>query len=256
MHVTNLYNHGYRSSLSGSARRLRRTGFHSLLLRSIFDQGSHSVELQKMARNFAVKALAAILFSQEVFADGRGLIGWGITMYNPTCAFACRGVISKCTLLCTPTDGGANHGTHHNPVATPPDCFVSDPAFLRTMALCIDTYCPTSDKPSILQIQDYWYGHLGTGTIGNTKYVPVISYTEALRDAKEDQRTGVHFAGTNHTGGHHKLRRQEEELNTLPTIKSKQPLNVTSLIAASDWQLQFNGMLTFEANEKGHSTYT
>jgi hypothetical protein len=33
-----------------------------------------------------------------------------------------------------------NHGTAHSPVSTPPDCFVKDDAFLRTMALCIDTY--------------------------------------------------------------------------------------------------------------------
>ncbi|KAF3154314.1 hypothetical protein TWF569_000293 [Orbilia oligospora] len=218
-----------------------------------------------MLKGFPVKALVATLFSYGVVADGNGLIGWGITMYDPPCAFACRGVISKCTLLCTPKDGTVNHGTSHHPVSTPPDCFTTDVAFMRTMALCIDTYCPTNGAPSLSKIEDYWYGHLGTGTVGNYKWVPTMSYTEALLAAKEDERNGVKFPNTTTTSvdehaGHNMLRarvlRRYEDSSTLPIIKSKQPLNVTSMISASDWKSQYNGMVTFETNENGHSTYT
>ncbi|KAK6534914.1 hypothetical protein TWF281_006214 [Arthrobotrys megalospora] len=218
-----------------------------------------------MSKYFCLKALVAALFSHGVMADGYGLIGWGKTMYDPPCAFACRGVISKCTLLCTPTGGAVNHGSHHNPVSTPPECFTTDPAFMRTMALCINTYCPTNDAPALSKIEDYWYSHLGTGTVGNYKYVPIVSYTEALLAAKEDEHNGVQFPNSTSTsGGEHaghnmlraRVRRHQEGSSTLPTIKAKQPLNVTSLISASDWQLQYNGMVTFETNEKGHSTYT
>ncbi|KLU92786.1 hypothetical protein MAPG_11734 [Magnaporthiopsis poae ATCC 64411] len=41
-------------------------------------------------------------------ADGTGMIGWGKTMYNPPCAFACRSDVRNCNrkLLCTPPPGG------------------------------------------------------------------------------------------------------------------------------------------------------
>ncbi|EPS35137.1 hypothetical protein H072_11570 [Dactylellina haptotyla CBS 200.50] len=215
-----------------------------------------------------IPVVIALLYPKSTFADGNGLIGWGKTMYDPTCAFACRGVIAKCTLLCTPAGGSANHGTHHNPVATPPECFTTDNAFMRTMALCIHNYCPGNGSPALSKIEDYWYSHLGTGSIGNYKYVPTISYTEALLAAKQDEINGVTFAdATNSTGsehvGHQMFRRVPEgesatatASSTLPTIKAKQPLNVTSLITAKDWQLQFNGMRNFEINENGHSTYS
>ncbi|KAK6350511.1 hypothetical protein TWF718_003702 [Orbilia javanica] len=218
-----------------------------------------------MLKSFVIEALAASLFSCGVLADGNGLIGWGITMYDPPCAFACRGVISKCTLLCTPINGTVNHGTSHHPVSTPPECFTTDVAFMRTMALCINTYCPTNGAPSLSKIEDYWYGHLGTGTVGNYKWVPSLSYIEALQGAKEDELNGVEFPNTTSTSvdehaGHNMLRarvlRRHENNSNLPTIKSKQPLNVTSVISASDWRSQYNGMVTFETNEKGHSTYT
>ncbi|KAK6362242.1 hypothetical protein TWF730_005939 [Orbilia blumenaviensis] len=218
-----------------------------------------------MSRHLAIGALFAAILPRGAIADGYGLIGWGKTMYDPPCTFACRGVISKCPLLCTPKDSAVNHGSHHNPVSTPPECFTSDPAFLRTMALCINTYCPTSDAPALSKIEDYWYSHLGTGSIGNYQYVPVISYTEALIAAREDERKGVQFPNNTSTsidehGNHNMLRariiRRNGDMNTLPTIKSKQPLNVTSVISASDWKLEYNGLLNFETNEKGHSTYT
>ncbi|KAF3925979.1 hypothetical protein ABW20_dc0107106 [Dactylellina cionopaga] len=138
---------------------------------------------------------------------------------------------------------------------------------MRTMALCIDTYCPSNGGPPLSQIEDYWYSHLGTGSIGNYKYVPTISYTEALLAARQDETNGVTFAnetimGSNEHTGHEMLRRRQQEGTTtptahkrLPTIKSKKPLNVTSVIDPEDWQLQYNGQFNFEANENKHSTY-
>lgn len=216
------------------------------------------------------------LYAAGAHADGVGFIGYGKTLYYPTCAFACRNVIKGCKLLCTPTDGGANHGTHHNPVATPPSCYVKDHAFLKTMAICLDTYCPLSDKPSVSLLEDYWSEHLGTGTLGDLQYVPAMSYLDALAAAKEDEKNGVNSTANARHGddhSHHKrLRRRHDDhaqhvsgfmtaagpnvTSTLPTIKSGAPLNVTSFIAPKDWQKSYNGMLDFETNENGHSTYT
>ena len=230
-----------------------------------------------------MKANTALLtlYAAGTHADGVGLIGFGKTMYNPTCAFACRNVIKGCKLLCTPTDSDANHGTHHNPVATPPTCYVKDHAFLRTMAICLDTYCPLSDKPSVSLLENYWSEHLGTGTLGDLQYVPAMSYVEALAAAREDEKNGVNSTAANHGDdhSHHKrvlLRTRHNDddhaehisvsgfmtpagpnvTSTLPTIKSGAPLNTTSFITPADWQKSYNGMLDFEANENGHSTYT
>ena len=113
-------------------------------------------------------------------ADGIGLIGWGKDMYRPACAAACRNLVKSCRLLCTPEDGGVNHGTSHSPVATPPECFTSDAAFLRTVAVCIDNYCPGSDAPDMAVVDDFWASHLGTGTVGDYTWVPVVGYRDAL----------------------------------------------------------------------------
>ncbi|KAK4447967.1 ferric reductase like transmembrane component-domain-containing protein [Podospora aff. communis PSN243] len=206
--------------------------------------------------------LATAVHSAVVLADGTGFIGLGKTLYNPTCAFACRNVIRGCKLLCTPSASTANHGTAHNPVLTPPDCFVKDAAFLKTMAICLDTYCPISGNPDISLLNDYWMSHLGTGTLGNYNYVPAMSYEDALAAARRDEelaRTNTTIADDHTDHSQHTKRfftADPDITSPLPIIKASQPLNVTSFITPSDWQKQYNGMYDFEANEAGHSYYT
>ncbi|RYP71911.1 hypothetical protein DL771_004514 [Monosporascus sp. 5C6A] len=217
------------------------------------------------------------LLAVTVRGDGVGLIGWGKDMYNPTCAFACRNVIKSCHLRCTPLESSENHGTSHSPVATPPECFVTDVAFLCTMAICIDTYCPRSGNPPPSLLEDYWASHLGTGTVGDYQWVPAVSYPDALLAAREDERRAATSNGTNPIegdhdghGGHQGLKGRHgghEEVigpglnildvhSPLPIIKAGEPLYATSFIAPEDWQLQFNGMRDFETNETGHSTFS
>ncbi|KAF7557228.1 hypothetical protein G7Z17_g761 [Cylindrodendrum hubeiense] len=208
-------------------------------------------------------------------ADGQGLIGLGKHMYKPACAFACRGVIRSCPLSCTPEEGGDVHGMGHSTSTTPPECYTSDPSFLRTMALCIDTYCPASDAPSLSSLEDYWATHLATGSVGSPEWKPVISYTEALIAAREDESiaekeaqnstdSSTHEYKSRHEikarhGGH--VEETTDDTTTqadspLPIIISAEPLNVTSFVLASDWQIQYNGMTSFEINENGHTIYT
>jgi hypothetical protein len=226
------------------------------------------------ARGSLVPGAIIGLHTVAVLGDGTGLIGYGKTLYNPTCAFACRGVVKGCRLLCTPAQSTANHGTAHSPTTTPPDCFVQDTAFLRTMALCLDTYCAISTNPALSLIEDYWASHLGTGTLGDYSWVPAMSYRDALAAAREDERQLANSTGGNDQSqdsgdhsSHAKLRRRQEVVNgfmsaagpnitsPLPIIKASTPLNVTSFVAPKDWQKQYNGMLDFETNETGHSTY-
>lgn len=229
------------------------------------------------ARGWLAACFLATLYAQHAHGDGRGLIGWGKILYNPTCCFACRNVLRKQQLRCTPVDGTENHGTSHNPVDTPPDCFVGDPAFLKTMALCIDTYCPLSDNPPMSLVEDYWASHLGTGTLGDYKYVPAMFYEEALNAAREDESR---VSGTNSTAGngtshehvdmrilkkrqHSSHGEEQEEIDiktfnvssSLPTAAGMtEPLNETSFVGPVDWQMQYNYLSDFETNEKGHST--
>ncbi|KAJ4257592.1 hypothetical protein NW762_008717 [Fusarium torreyae] len=226
------------------------------------------------SQRVAVSALLT-LWTLGVQADGTGLIGWGKTMYNPTCSFACRNVVRKQPLSCTPVDSTENHGTAHNPVTTPPDCFVEDHVFLKTMALCIDTYCPLTENPPMSVIEDYWASHLGTGTLGDYQYIPVMSYQNALVAARDDESNASNNTSSK-TESHHTertttlLKRNDGHdgssndglvtfnvSSSLPMVAGgTDPLNETSFVGPEDWQLQYNYMYDFEMNETGHSTMT
>lgn len=216
-------------------------------------------------------------------ADGIGLIGFGKVMYKPACAFSCRSVIASCPLACTPKDSDEVFGSGHSTSSTPPDCYLSDPSFLRTLALCIDTYCPDSDGPAISEIEKYWEGHLATGSVGDWSMKPNMSYTEALMGAKADQgedgeathddhshdeASGDHHEGhsSNSTAAKARVRRHGHEDHeddgvvefhgSLPIAVSGRALNQTSWISKDDWQIRYNGNTNFEYNEIGHSKYT
>ncbi|TQV97566.1 ferric reductase like transmembrane component [Cordyceps javanica] len=213
-----------------------------------------------------------------VLGDGVGVIGFGKTMYQPPCAFACRSVVDGSTLLCTPEhepETGTGGG-HHAPPKTPEACFASDAAFMQTLALCIDTYCPGSDAPRVGVIEEYWGSHLAAGSIADSSWVPALTYQEALRRARLDEKNSTLLAGnaTAAAGGHagHRRRRviyarhgshadeddhdMEPVNTTLPVVKRGAPLNVTSFVRMSDWQKDYNGLKSFELNEVGHSKYT
>ncbi|OBR10851.1 Ferric-chelate reductase [Colletotrichum higginsianum IMI 349063] len=240
------------------------------------------------ASRLLATGLAVALYGIGAQADGTGLIGWGKTLYDPTCSFACRNVVRKQSLACTPVDSTANHGTAHNPVSTPPGCFVKDRVFLLTMALCIDTYCPLSENPPMAKLEDYWASHLGTGTLGNYKYVPVMTYHEALAAAREEEAMAAQHTNTTSSSGSGSGSGQEHSTHGrgLPAARltarhdhgtamdsggmavfnvssplpkaagGSKPLNTTSFVGPTEWQLQWNYMHDFEVNEAGHSTVT
>lgn len=187
-------------------------------------------------------------------------------MYNPTCAFACRGVIANSPLLCTPKEKGAK---------TPPECYTTDQAFMRTLALCINMYCSEYDYPSMGKIEDYWESHLTPGAVARFEWKPAMTYGEALSLARIDEKNGVGHNTTNSTGGAHggHMRRlvlrhggshgsedetvgMEHTNSSLPVIKSRTPLNVTSVVARKDFMKNYNGLKGFESNETGHARYT
>ncbi|KAG4431970.1 hypothetical protein IFR05_012543 [Cadophora sp. M221] len=181
-------------------------------------------------------------------------------------------------LACTPTESSETFGTAHHSVKTPPTCYVSDPSFMKTVALCISTYCPLAGDPPLSLLKSYWAGHLATGTLGTSKYVPDLSYEDALAAAREDEARAA--SGTNMTAGNAtseghshmtiKIRQHDSHgasassgmevfdvSSPLPITKGgKVMLNVTSFVDPEVWQMGYNYMLDFETNEAGHSTMT
>ncbi|KAH7386044.1 ferric reductase-like protein transmembrane component 4 [Pyrenochaeta sp. MPI-SDFR-AT-0127] len=210
-------------------------------------------------RVWLVSSLTTLqLYISGAGADGTGLIGFGKTLYNPTCTFACRSVIRRQKLGCTPSATTANHGTAHNPVSTPPKCFVEDHIFLKTMALCIDTYCTLSDRPATSLIEDYWASHLGTGTLGDYQYVPVLSYKDALAAARQDEDNARASNATSSTPASAPKGLVPFKVSSplALTTGGSGALNATRLVAPVQWQLQWNYLSDFEINENGHSTMT
>lgn len=139
----------------------------------------------------------------------------------------------------------------------PPNCYITDSAFLRTLALCLDTYYLLADNPPISPLEDYWSSHLATGTLGDYQWQPDVAYLHAVAAAREDKtRAGsgnrINTGDTDLTQhvDHQMVRRHnyggsEESVTltlgthgALPTVKPKLPLNVTSFIAEADWQKQ------------------
>ncbi|KAH6614345.1 ferric reductase-like protein transmembrane component 4 [Boeremia exigua] len=192
--------------------------------------------------------LALCLHISNVDADGTGLIGYGKTLYNPTCTFACRIVIRRQPLACTPVE---SHGKpRHSPQ--------SDHTFLKTMALCIDTYCSLSDEPATSLIEDYWDSHLGIGTLGTYQYVPVMSYQESLLAARDDEqraRAG-NMTTTTATSVPEGLVPFKVSSPLALTTGGSGALNSTRLVGPVQWQFQYNYLSDFEVNERGHSTMT
>jgi hypothetical protein len=168
---------------------------------------------------------ASLLLAGTAVADGNGLIGYGKTMYYPLCASACRGAIGSATLVCTPHDhsGGGGHG--HS--KTPPECYATDKVFMQTLAFCISQHCPREEfTPDV--VETYWTRHLVGGARIKLYPRPKLSYAEALESIQVEPKT---------------------------EYVSGEMLNVTSLVADSDYESQVNALGLFETVEIGHGRY-
>jgi hypothetical protein len=172
-----------------------------------------------------------------VAADGVGVLGGGKWLYKPACAHACRQVIAKNTILCDAKDGSneehSMHTKRHSHATNTVECFLKDAAFIRTLALCIDQRCTKDDKVPISVIEEYWEGHVGTGSVGDwsPSMQPAMLYQDALKAAQHD------IEGGNTT-------------TTKPGASSS--LTVTSLIADEDYLPRFHGNIWFDEIEKNH----
>lgn len=184
-----------------------------------------------------------------VVADGVGILGAGKWLYKPVCAHTCRYMLRNNLLRCetsvnsTLVDehmshmGGAagGHGSHGGAATTDPMCFLLDDAFLRTTALCIEEYCYLTEGDVLVStIQEWWEGHLATGTIGDWSMTmrPVLSYQQALAGAHRD------YFDAGEEG--------------LPAFVEADWLNTTSQINQEDYIAVYNYQKSFQWGEFDH----
>ena len=190
---------------------------------------------QRLIFSFIPLITTLFLLVPSAQADGVGVIGAGKWMYRPACAHACRRVISSNPILCEADEAEGGHSSHHRRHShdgpTPPECFLKDRAFLRTMALCMAERCPRDGTP-VSVMEDYWEGHLATGSVGDWSMKPAMSYSNALMLARDE----VKQIGN----------------QSLPLAVSGEPLNRTSWIEEDVYIPYYNGYKYFEIGENGH----
>lgn len=165
--------------------------------------------------------------------QGHGLIGYGINMYHPTCASACRNVLSSSKLNCSEVmdmSGMEGMDMGSSDFDTSPECFASDDAFLQSLAVCISQRCPGDpfDGPGleVWQIEQWWQKNVA-GTMA-VQPDPKETYQQALAKVK-----------------------------MMPTqaVVLGDPLNQTMLTREEDYQPNWNADVVFEEIEDTHSRY-
>ncbi|KAK4159057.1 ferric reductase like transmembrane component-domain-containing protein [Cladorrhinum sp. PSN259] len=108
------------------------------------------------------------------------LIGYGITMYDPSCAFGCYDSISGYMLECSVHEHGST-GAHSHGAGGPtsPECRSGDTPFLTTLAHCIKSTCDPSTP--VWKIEKFWTQQ----ATGSKTVAPKWSYGEALAQVEE-----------------------------------------------------------------------
>ena len=160
-------------------------------------------------------------------APAVALIGHGIKMYNPTCAFACRAAIESAPLTCSTTGGG--HGGDHDhsggEVVTTPECRAQNDPFLTTLAWCMKTTCADFDV-EVWRLEKYWIEKASEEE--DVSVLPKWAYGQALEQVMEPPS------------------RTYDEIEIM---------NTTVIVPHSSWDAERWTLEMFEAQETLHSRY-
>jgi len=152
-----------------------------------------------------------------------GIVGFGIEMYNPTCAFACQQVLSLSELNCS-TPAAVDHLPGHSGRGfdTSNKCFASDDSFLLSLAWCLHQRCNNSqDKVWIL---DRFWERDVQGADAGLKY----QFSEALRIYGNGSRQ---------------------------VLSLGEPLKEPNEVGVENWSVAESSMADFAWVEKRHSIY-
>lgn len=168
--------------------------------------------------------------------QGYGLVGYGISMYKPPCAYACKASIAN-PLDCdsdaqthdmddmNTTDSGAvvRRMMGMSLEAPTPICYANNELFLQTLAYCISTHCQDVE-PWVLE--RWWVVNVaGRETVQPR---PKMSYQDTLD-------TIVAAPSAN--------------------VPADEMLETVALVAEDDYISSFNGDHTFEQHETLNSRY-
>ncbi|KAL4873332.1 ferric reductase like transmembrane component-domain-containing protein [Aspergillus spectabilis] len=176
---------------------------------------------------------------------GHGFIGYGISMYKPTCAYACQDVITN-PLNCTVTSDSHNHGHMRKRMgidmdsdmdmdemlmgdgwmvetSPSPECYTTNDAFLQSLAYCMLLHC-TDERNSTLQ--EFW--ELNVAGRLDDQPLPVVSYIEALQAVND----------------------------TPPLIANTSViLHSVGLVPEDSYLVEFRTLMVFEKVETAHERY-
>lgn len=156
---------------------------------------------------------------------GHGLIGYGIDMYQPNCAYACRAVLASSTLDCSsPAMEMSGMSGMSAGASTDPECYATDDAFIQTLAWCVSSRC--KDDVPLYTLERYWL--LNVAGTQKIQPDPKYSYQQALAV----------------------IARPPNE-----TLIAGDPLNTTSLVSDRDYIATFNAQEVFEEQEGLHERY-
>ncbi|KAH7163538.1 ferric reductase transmembrane component 4 [Dactylonectria estremocensis] len=110
---------------------------------------------------------------------GHGLIGYGITMYKPPCAYACQSSVPT-TLVCDDVDDMDDMDMGGMDMGPSAECLTANPPYLRSLAWCIYSRCPEDTEMFLLE--KWWVMNVAGRQVVQPE--PNISYQEALSQVK------------------------------------------------------------------------
>lgn len=173
-------------------------------------------------------AAAALLLPVAVFSvstgrPGYGLIGYGIDMYQPTCAYACKDSISN-PLNCDDRDMRVVRRMGGMSMEKPsPECYATNDPYLQSLAYCISTHCANVD---MWKLERFWLMNVAGRKLRQP--MPKMPYQEAL-----------------------------ESIDQVPTkvVPSDEMLHNATLVDEETYLSNYNGNHGFEMNEGTNSRY-
>ncbi|KAF7593573.1 hypothetical protein BBP40_011193 [Aspergillus hancockii] len=139
-----------------------------------------------LASSVLLLSLAYPVHSSSAGRPGRGFVGYGISMYQPPCAHACRSSITNPLNCSMPSDHGmATHWVvEESPSA---ECYATNDAFLQTLAYCLSLHCQAQANSAI---QKYWEMNVAGST--QDQPLPKESYEQALQSITVRPNVTIH----------------------------------------------------------------
>ena len=152
-----------------------------------------------------------------------GLIGYGISMYKPRCAYACRDVLSSSTLNCSEHMHMSEGMEMHMGSETSPECYAGDDAFLQTLAYCMSTHC---QNVAVWRLERYW----NMNVVGKqaAQPLPKATYQQTLANMTT---------------------------NPVSPVVMGEDLNQAMMVSDEDYLGSYNAQGVFEQMERNHETY-